>query len=87
MAPATQTDALPPYDLVMRTRTFLTTDPAAVRAEHLAAYERLIAALDAQASELSETGLRLFRQIALALYIDAGTIDEVTPLSAILGPD
>jgi hypothetical protein len=65
----------------------LTTDPAAVRAEHLAAYERLMAALDAQGSELSETGWRLFRQIALCLYIDSGTIDEITPLSAIIGPD
>jgi hypothetical protein len=72
------------YALSMRSETFLTTDVEAVRAEHLAAYRRLTAALERQGGELSETGWRLFSRIASCLYSDAHTIDEITPLWTIL---
>ena len=76
----------PPYDRFMRSRSYLSTDAIAVRAEHLAAHERLMTALERQGSELSDTGWRLFSHIAWCLYIDAKTIDEITPLSTVLDP-
>jgi hypothetical protein len=65
-------------------RPFISTDAEAVRAEHLAAHERLMQAIERQGSELSGTGWRLFSHIAWCLYIDARTIEEITPLATIL---
>ena len=75
---------LSPYAGNMGSRPFTTTDAAAVRQAHLDLHERLMLALDSQGSELSPTGWRLFSRIAWCLYIDSKTIDEITPLSAVL---
>jgi hypothetical protein len=70
----------------MRRRAFITTDPEAVRAEHLAAYKRLLFILKRHRVELSEEGWRLFNHVAFSLYVDARTIDEITPLEEALAP-
>ena len=70
----------------MNRQPFVTTDARAVREAHLELHERLMAALQSQGKELSPTGWRLFSHIAWCLYIDARTIDEITPMSAVLDP-
>ena len=70
----------------MDRQPFVTTDAAAVRAAHLELHERLMDALESQGRELSPVGWRLFSHIAWCLYVDARTIYEVTPMSAVLDP-
>ena len=72
------------YDRSMRRLTSITADAAAVRAEHLAAYRRLMFALKRHRSALNDDGRRLFNHVAFSLYVDAQTIDEITPVSAVL---
>lgn len=72
------------YDPIMSRRAVTTTDAEAVRAEHEAAFKRLMFVLKRHGSELSDEGRRLFNHVAFSLYLDSRTIDQVTPIRAIL---
>jgi len=68
----------------MESRPYITTDPGAVRQEHREAYRRLTFVLKRHSAGLSEEGKRLFHHVAFSLYVDAQSIDAITPISEIL---